>query len=291
MKVNKVVEKVKEQRFSMRSKLIVSLSAIAAVLLISCVISIMEYTRMSDYVSDLVSDDIDAINVANKLAEMSNTYNLSLLAVIGDEISAEVPDFDDAYFKENCDKLSSELSSARVSTLADSVLYSYSAYMLTSFELQNVLVSDFIDSRSWYFERLQPKFQRLQHDIDVLSDEIYTDLRNNSATFDRGYYRSIIPGLVAAGVGLLLIIMLLFFIISGYVNPIYKMLESLNAYRGSDKKYTYQFDGDDQLAELNAGITEITQENAQLRTRVLALRHKTGSGADAETPAEAGQKE
>jgi hypothetical protein len=85
--------------------------------------------------------------------------------------------------------------------------------------------------------------------------------------------------------------MLLFFIISGYVNPIYKMLESLNAYRGSDKKYTYQFDGDDQLAELNAGITEITQENAQLRTRVLALRHKTGSGADAETPAEAGQKE
>ena len=70
MKVNKVVEKVKEQRFSMRSKLIVSLSAIAAVLLISCVISIMEYTRMSDYVSDLVSDDIDAINVANKLAEM-----------------------------------------------------------------------------------------------------------------------------------------------------------------------------------------------------------------------------
>jgi len=291
MKINKVVEKVKKQRFSMRSKLIISLSAIAAVLLISCVISIMEYTRMSDYVSDLVGDDIDAINVANKLAEMSNTYNLSLLAVIGDETSAEVPDFDDAYFKENCDKLSSELASARVSTLADSVLYSYSAYMLTSFELENVLISDFIDSRSWYFERLQPRFERLQSDIDVLSDEIYTDLRKNSASFDRGFYRSIIPGLVAAGVGLLLIIMLLFFIMTGYVNPIYKMLASLNAYRGNGKKYTYQFDGDDQLAELNEGIAEITQENAQFRTRLLALRHKAASDDAGDASADGKQAE
>lgn len=274
MKLKNVAEKVKNPSLKMRAKLILSLSSIAAILLISCIISLMEYTRVSNYVSTLVAGDIEAINVASKLADMSNTYNLQILAVIGDETSAEVPYFDDEYFKQHCDKLRSALSSEKVSELADSVLYSYSAYMLTSLELENVLQSEFVDSRSWYFERLQPMFGRLRTDIDNLSSTIYDDLEANSATFDRGFYRSIIPGIVAVGVGLLLILMLLFFILSDYVNPIYKMLSSLNAYRSSDKKYTFRFDGDDQLAELNDGIADITGENQQLRARINALRRK-----------------
>ena len=60
--------------------------------------------------------------------------------------------------------------------LTDSVLYSYSAYMLTSLELEQVINSDFIDSRTWYFERLQPSFNRLSGYIDALSQAMYDDL-------------------------------------------------------------------------------------------------------------------
>ncbi len=75
-------------------------------------------------------------------------------------------------------------------------------------------------------------------------------------------------------VGLLLILMLLFFILAYYVNPIYKMLSGLDNYRSFNKKYNYTFEGDDQLTELNAGITEITNENQQLRKRISDLRNK-----------------
>ena len=265
---------LRECRLSIRTKLILSLSSIAAILLVSLLISVMEYSGMSNYVSDLIADDISSINVANRLADMSNTYNLQILEVIGDETSLRVPAFDDEYFKSHCDSLRSSVPSNQVKPLADSVMYSYSAYMLTSLELEDVLESDFIDSRSWYFERLQPRYDRLRTDLNTLSDAIYQDLAKNSATFEGGFYRSIIPGIVAVGVGLLLVVMLLFFLLAFYVNPLYKMLDGLNAYRSQDKKYSVKFDGDDQLTQLNDGISELANENRQFRSRIKSMSKK-----------------
>lgn len=256
----------------LKAKIILSLSAIAVMLLISSVLSVMEYKAMSTYVSGLIADNIHSINMAQELAESSNDYNLDILAVIGDDNLNSLPDFDQQAFVSHCDSLKKALSAVKKVRLADSVLYAYSAYMLTSLELPEVLKSDFIDSRAWYFDRLQPRFNRLSTAIDRMSTEIYSDLKKNSANFDRGFYRSIIPGIVAVGVGLLLVLMLMFFILSYYVNPIYKMLDSLNNYRSYNKRYNYSFEGDDQLSELNAGISEIAAENFQLRKRMMNLR-------------------
>ena len=85
MSAKSVIKKVRDRHLSMRAKLILSLSSIAAILLLSSLISVMEYSSMSNYVSDLIADDISSINVANRLADMSNTYNLQILEVIGDE--------------------------------------------------------------------------------------------------------------------------------------------------------------------------------------------------------------
>ena len=276
----KLADRMKEFKLTMRMKLTLSLSAIAVTLLVSSVISIMEYYRMSDYVSDLIADNIRSVNVAQKLSEVTNKYNLDLLALIGDNSVNTLPDFHQKEFMGHCDSLRNSLTSDKMVPLTDSVVYAYSAYMLTSLELNDVMLSDFIDTRAWYFDRLQPKFRRLNHYIDVLTEAIYDDLKKNSLTFQRGFYRSIIPGAVAVGVGLLLVLMLLFFLLVFYVNPIYRMLSGLNNYRSYNKKYSYSFEGDDQLVELNDGITELTGENQMLRKRVANLRAKIASASE-----------
>lgn len=277
----KLADRMKEFKLTMRMKLTLSLSAIAVTLLVSSVISIMEYYRMSNYVSDLIADNIRSVNVAQKLSEVTNKYNLDLLALIGDNPVNTLPDFHQKEFMGHCDSLRNSLTSDKMVPLTDSVVYAYSAYMLTSLELNDVMLSDFIDTRAWYFDRLQPKFRRLNHYIDVLNEAIYDDLKKNSLTFQRGFYRSIIPGAVAVGVGLLLVLMLLFFLLVFYVNPIYRMLSGLNNYRSYNKKYSYSFEGDDQLAELNDGITELAGENQMLRKRVANLRAKVASTGSA----------
>lgn len=260
-------------KLSIRAKLTLSLSSIGVILLVSSIISVMEYSSMSTYVSDLIADDISSINTAQRLSDVTSRYNLDILAIIGDDAMEGLPPFDEEAFMSMCDNLKASLKSNAIAPLTDSVAYAYSAYMLTALELDSVLESDFIDTRSWYFDRLQPRFNRLRHDIDALDTAIYRDLEKNSRTFERGFYRSIIPGIVAVGVGLLLVIMLLFFMLAFYVNPIYRMLDALNGYRSFNKKYTYTFEGDDQLAELNSGISEIAGENLLLRKRIKALKH------------------
>ena len=259
-------------RLSLKSKMVLALSAIAVVLIVSGIISIVEYRRMSNYVSDMIAEDINSINVAQKLATVTDNYNLQILAVIGDDNLNALPDFDQQSFVFYCDSLRSSFSGENVLPLTDSVLYSYSAYMLTSLELEQVIQSDFIDSRTWYFERLQPSFNRLSGDIDRLSQAMYDDLQANSEDFDRGFYRSIIPGIVAVGVGVILVLLLMFFITSFYVNPLNKMLEGLDDYRSMGRRYNYSFEGDDQLAELNEGMTELTEENRQYRRRIKLLK-------------------
>ncbi len=268
----KLAGKIRTFKLSMRQKIMLGLSAISVTLLISSILSIMEYSRMSNYVSELIADNIRNINVAQKLAGVSNQYNLELLAVIGDTTVSQLPSFDEKYFMDCCDSLRSALKTTDMSHLADSLEYSYSAYMLTSLELPKVLESDFIDTRTWYFERLQPVYSRLRTHIDKLSASIYNELQKNSATFERGFYRSIIPGAVAVAVGLMLVLMLMFFLLTYFVNPIYGMTRGMDNYRSFNKAYSFTFDGDDELKDLNEGVTELIEENRQLRKRIKALR-------------------
>ena len=258
-------------RLSLKTKMVLALSAIAVVLIVSGIITYVEYQRMSSYVSDMIAEDIHSINVAQKLATVTDEYNLQILAVIGDDSLNSLPDFDQQGFVSYCDSLRSSISGENVLPLTDSVLYSYSAYMLTSLEMEDVIESPF-DSRTWYFERLQPSFRRLSGDIDRLSQAMYDDLQANSEEFDSGFYRSMVPVVVAVTVGVVLVLLLMFFIISYYVNPLNKMLEGLDDYRSMGRRYTYTFDGDDQLAELNEGIADLTDENRQYRRRIKLLK-------------------
>lgn len=263
---------IRNFKLTLKMKLVLSLSSIAVILLVSSFISIMEYSRMSSYVSDLIAANIGSINASQRLANASNAYNLAILAVIGDKSVGRLPELKQEEFLAHCDSLRASLTSEKMMPLADSVLYSYSAFMLTSLELPETLLKDFSEARAWYFDRLQPKYARLRSDIYVLNDAIYQELRKNSETFERGFYRSIIPGAVAVAVGLLMVLMLMFFLIVYYVNPLNRMLTGLENYRSTGAKYTCHFEGDDELGELNRSIREIAGENQQLRKRNKALR-------------------
>ena len=260
----------KKQIFTIKFKLILSLSAIAIMLLASGLISYLEYKRMNDRLSVRISQDIKNVNLAQNLEEACAVYNLEILKVIGDTTVTALPHFDSQSFISTTGELPS----------SDKVLSAFHDYMTESDQLSDAILSDFVDARDWYFNGLQPKYNALSGAIKEMSDEIYDDLYENSETYDAGLNRSVVPMIVAVGGGMLLILMLLFFLLTLYVNPIYKMLDGLRNYRTFNKKYTYDFDGDDQLKDLNTGISELIADNQQLRKRVTALRSSINQQQD-----------
>jgi len=261
---------------SLKTKLTLAFSAIAVLLLISSAISIFEYRRMSNYVTDLMAGNIHSINVAQSLALSCDEYNLRILAEIGDADEMSKVSFDIRKRIDYCDSLRSDLEAERATIpYVDSVLYSYSAYMLTTLELPRVMESHFIDSRDWYFERLQPRYSKFRSDIEHLDKLIYADLQSNSSEFEAGFQRSMIPGAVSVGACLVLVVLLLFYIITYYVKPIYRMTDAVNAYaKDRISKYNVEFDGDDQLSSLNSGIRDIVDDNNELKRRLKAGKYE-----------------
>ena len=256
----------------MVKKVLYSLGSLAAILLLSGVISIIEYRRMSDYVSELIAANIKSINLAQKLSDITEEYNHQMLSVVVQNDISLMPEFDLDYFMAQSDSLKNSFTSQNALPMVDSVEVSFDAFMKTSLKFDEVFLADNVDTGEWFFGTLQPRYNKFRGEMNILNEAIYNDLLSNSADFDAGFYRSIIPGVVSVGAGLLLIMLLLFFTLVNYVRPICRMADGINAYRSSGRRYNFVFDGDDQLAEINSGVTEIIEENVELKTRIKALR-------------------
>ncbi len=270
----KFLRKKREVKPSMRRKLFFSLGSLAAILLLSGVISIVEYRRMSDYVSELIASNIKSITLSQRLADITEEYNHQMLSVVVQNDISIMPDFNLKDFNDQADSLKNSITSEHSLPMVDSVARSFNTFMNASLKFDEVFLADSLDTGEWFFGTLQPCYNKFRHDMGVLNDNIHEELRNNSSDFDAGFYRSIIPGVVSVGAGLVLIMLLFYFIMADYVNPIYKMVAGLHNYRLSGRKHNYVFTGDDQLADINAGVTELIEENIELKRRIKFLREE-----------------
>ena len=261
-----------ESRPSMRRKLVFSLGSIAAILVLSGMISILEYRRMSDYVSELIASNIKSINLSQRLADITQEYDHQMLSVVVMNDIALMPEFNIRLFQEQADSLKSSITSANTLPAVDSVAKSFDSFMKTSLKFDEVFLADTVNTGEWFFGDLQHTYNKFRRDMEVLNNAIYDELRANSADFDAGFYRSIIPGVVSVCAGLLLVLLLLYYIMIYYVNTIYRMSAGVDNYRAFAKRHMYVFDGDDQLANINTGLSELIEDNIELKRRVKALR-------------------
>ena len=262
----------REPKPSMARKLFFSIGSLAAILLLSGVISILEYRRMSSYVSDLIASNIKSINLSQRLADLTEEYNHQMLAVVVQNDISIMPDFNIRYFNAQADSLKASFTSGAALPMVDTVSMSFNKFMQTSLKFDEVFLADSVDTGEWFFGTLQPCYADFRNDMGVLNDMIHAELKKNSADFDAGFYRSIIPSVVSVGAGFLLIMLLFYFTMVYYVKPICRMSDGIDTYRNLSRRYGFTFEGDDQLANINNGITEIIEENIGLKKRIKALR-------------------
>lgn len=270
----KLFRRNKDSRSSILKKVYLSLGSLAAILLLSGVLAILEYRRMSDYVSELIASNIKSINHSKRLSDITQEYNHQMLAVVVQNDISIMPNFDLKDFIAQSDSLKNSFTTQHALPMVDEVVKSFDKFIKTSQNFDEVFLADSVDTGVWFFGTLQPCYNNFMENMNSLNESIYNDLQANSADFDAGFYRSIIPGVVSVGAGILLILLLLYFTMFDYVRPIYKMADGLNAYRTTGRRYNYSFDGDDQLAEINEGIVEVVEENVQLKARVKSLREE-----------------
>lgn len=265
-------KKKKTRKPSMKRKLVFSLSSIAIVLILSGVISMVEYRRMSDYMSTLIASNVQGINDSQRLYDMTKNYNDKMQYVVMKNDISQMPDFDLKSFSNQVKELGKSVTAEDVRPVLNDLTSSFADYMNASLKFDEIFLADSINTADWFFNELQLKYNKLCANISILNEAIRAELKSNAISFDAGFYRSIIPGIVSVGAGLMLVFLLMYYIIAYYVNPICRMSSGIDNYRSSGKRYGYEFEGDDQLANINSGLTDLIEENLELKKRLRDMK-------------------
>lgn len=257
---------------SLAPKFRLAMGSIVLMLFITAIISTVEFHRMSNFVSDSMAADISDMTLSTELAVTADEYNIAILTAVGDADNRITSEINKSEYLDVSDKIMSVFRT-RSSPQADSLNRAYEQFITTSYQFDTVIVNNFIDTREWYFQVLQPKYNKFRYCLERFNMTIYDDLHSTSMTFDQSYYRSLIPGIVSVGVGIVMCLLLQFFVMSYYVKPIRKMMRCLDSYLHYNHPYTNVFEGDDELQELNADIADIVDENITMKKR-LASRER-----------------
>lgn len=255
-----------------RKKISLGFVVIGTVLLFSSVIAMYEFFSMRRSVSRLISDNIASINTSGLLLELTDEYNFGLLNGLDDSRTVSMPEFEnDTRFRDYIESVKGNYTTAQERQMADSVLYAYTAYVIILKEAPLVWEGNSGERRSWYFDRLYPVYRALRGYLMKLTSISHQALAGNSQTLRESFYRSLMPGVVAVGIGIVLIFLFNYFVNRYFISPILAIIRGIGSYRQFNKSYNVQFDGDDELQQLNKSVKELADTN-KLLTREKGLR-------------------
>ncbi|HIZ88284.1 MAG TPA: hypothetical protein IAC03_09065 [Candidatus Coprenecus pullistercoris] len=261
--------KFKKIKLGVRSKILAASFVIVMMLMLSGIMAFFEFGRMSRYISTLISNSIQSVDLSRNLLNTCDRYHSELFRQIGEDgLLAQPETIPTEEFEASIAKLYTVLSSKEESAMADSVRYAYSAYMQVSNEVEYMWLAPQEDRMNWYFNRLQAVYEKFRSYLQRLSDSSQTILTDNYNSLQDSYYRSIMPGVVANAASIVLIVLFNYFLILYVIRPIVRMAKGIREYRQYGKRYDVTFDyGGDQIQAMNEEIKEIIDENKSTKSR------------------------
>ena len=248
-----------------RRKISLGFVIIGAILFLSSLVAIFEFNRMRYQISGLMQDNIISISTSRHLLELTDEYNFALVSrVLQDSILESKDIVSDNRFAVFISTIKSRFTTDTEVKIADSLSLAYSNYIKIINEAPQIIKLDRNARVKWYFERLSPAYTSLKLHKKQLSTITQQALIDNSKDLQEGFYRSIMPGIIAVGAGILLVLLFNYFINLYFITPVLMVLDGIKKFKMYRKSYNVQFDNDDELQELNSDIKSVLDENKKL---------------------------
>ena len=253
----------------LKKKISIGFVILGFILLLSSLIAIFEFVNMRRTVEKFVTDDIISINTTRKLLDMADEYNSELLSTMGDSTYTDVntmPTIDeDDRFMYALRGIRDNFTTESERDMADSIRYAYVAFAHILEEAKGVWnLPRYQQKKDWYFERMYPVYSKLRVYIKDLNMSSQRALKNNSDRLSEGFYRSLMPCVVAVGIGILLLFLFNYFLNFYFFDPVIKINRALRNYKLTRKTYDINIDSDDEVEELNENVKDIVREHKQL---------------------------
>lgn len=257
-----------DSKYGIKAKVLIGFVLIGVMLSLSGIVAFFEFGRMSDYVSTLISSNVTSVNTTRLMLNSADEYNSDILELISSDIPENTKIERNIDFENNMAELPLNFTTKKESVLADSVKYSYVAYVHVLKEIENMSGKDYMYKKDWYFNRLKIVYDKLRGYIQRLSHASQNSLAVNYTNLKDSFYRSIMPGVVAVAAGIILVILFNYFLNIFIIKPIIKINDGIKKYNECNKMYDVTVPSDsDQISQLNKSIKELIYDNKTLKRK------------------------
>ncbi len=256
----------KSKGMGIKRKVFLGCIVLGMILFLSSLSSVYEFSKMNDYVSEEIAENIASIDSARKLLEVAESQNAALMSAIDGDYKS-LDSLDNNAFSAALSRAGETFLTQDEKSAADSVMYAFSAYMQVAGEAQDVWMYDTYFRRDWFFNRLQPVYLKFRDYIIKLTEVCEDSLITNSQSLQDAFHRSIMPPMISLILGLLLVLLFNYYLNYYVINPVLKVTKGIKGYRQFGKKYDVRIDSNDEIAELNENVRDVIDLNQSYRNQ------------------------
>lgn len=249
-----------------RKKISLGFVVIGVILFLSSLIAIFEFNRMRHSVTALMTDNINSINTSRLLLELTDEYNFMLLSsvILDSSMHSEMIQYDKR-FEDYISNIKEKFISQSEVSVADSLTEAYSKYLEVIGNTSNIMIQQKEVRERWYTNELVPSYRNLRKFKRELGLLTQGALAENTEHLQEGFYRSIMPGVIAVGAGILLVVLFNYFINLYFISPLLLISRGLKSYKEFNKSYNVNFDNDDEIQDLNGEIKTLVDEHKNMK--------------------------
>ncbi|MCK9304485.1 MAG: hypothetical protein M0P27_03700, partial [Bacteroidales bacterium] len=221
-----------------RKKVSLGFVVIGSILFFSSLVLIFEFNRMRKSVTTLMQENINSVNISRELTGMTDKYNLLLAGrMFDDSLSRKIPVVYDAKFDKYISGIKRSFSSESANLIADSLQQAYAEYIAVLSHSEEIMKLEKHQQTQWYREILLPSYNKYRKFAGAIVEMTSDNLSGSTQEMQERYYRSIMPGVIAVGAGILLIILFNYFLNIYFINPLLSISKGIKSYRDYNKSY------------------------------------------------------
>ena len=105
---------------------------------------------------------------------------------------------------------------------------------------------------------------KLREYIQDLNQVSQDALVKNYEELSNSFYRSIMPGVVAVCVGIIMVFLFYYFTNHYFISPMLSVIKGIQGFVLYRKSYTVEINSDDELKDLNDSIKQLVDANKKL---------------------------
>ncbi len=246
-------------------KVLFGFIVVGFILFLSGLVSIFEVTRMRDKVSGVLSDNVDALlNTKRIETDVANYADLLLKNLQAETLDTSFFAKHEKFHEDYFEKLNNSHLSINYSSLLDSLYNAYDLYIAVVEEAPGIWGYSENIRTNWISNRFRPAYIQLHDLLEHTMEMSQRALEKNSQEIESGFYRSIMPGVIATCAGILLVILFNYFINLYIVTPVLRITKGVNAYLSNRIPYTVEAENEDEIQELNHAIKTLISEYKSL---------------------------